>query len=84
MSSMHHGVSKIRVVYDKFGEKEIAIIGIAAVRGKIDLKDFLANENVTWPNIHEENPSTIMNGYNINLYPTTYLVDPNGKIIATN
>ncbi|WP_339704833.1 TlpA disulfide reductase family protein [uncultured Kriegella sp.] len=76
--------TKIRAVYDKFSEKEIAIIGIADVAGNIDLKDFLADENVTWPNIHEENPSTIMNGYNINLYPTTYLVDPNGKIIATN
>ena len=75
---------KIKEVFDKFSEKEFAIIGVADVRGKIDLKDFLADKNVTWPNIHEENSSTIIKGYAINTWPTTYLVDPDGKIIATN
>ncbi len=75
---------KIKEVYDKFSEKEIAIIGIADVRGNMDMKKFLEDKNVTWPNINEEDSSTIIKGYNINSWPTTYLVDPNGKIIATN
>lgn len=75
---------KIKEVYDTFSHDAITIIGIADIRGKINAKEFLVDKNVTWLNINGKSPSTVMSGYNINSYPTTYLIDPNGKIIATN
>lgn len=74
----------IKEVYDKFSKNDIEIIGVADIRGKIDAKKFLQDKEVTWSNIDEKNPSTIIKGYTINSWPTTYLIDPNGKIIATN
>lgn len=75
---------KIKEVYDKFGQNDIEIIGIVDVRGKIDIKKFIIDQNVTWSNIDEKNPKTTNQGYKINSYPTSYLIDPNGKIIATD
>ena len=74
----------IKKVYDKFDGNEIAIIGIADIRGKIDIKEFALKFNVTWPTIDEKASSTSTNGYVINSWPTTYLIDPKGKIISTN
>ncbi|WP_051590781.1 TlpA family protein disulfide reductase [Flavobacterium daejeonense] len=75
---------KIKEVYDKFSHKDLEIIGIADVRGKIDINKFIIDQNVTWPTIDEKHPKTISKGYQIISYPTSYLIDPNGKIIATD
>ncbi|WP_163393696.1 TlpA disulfide reductase family protein [Flavobacterium limi] len=72
---------KIKEVFDKFSQNDIEIIGIVDVRGKIDIKKFIKDQNVTWQNIDEKNPLTINKGYNVNSWPTTYLIDPSGKII---
>ncbi|MCI9846432.1 TlpA family protein disulfide reductase [Flavobacterium pectinovorum] len=72
---------KIKEVFDKFSQNDIEIIGIVDVRGKMDIKNFINNQNVTWQNIDEKNPLTINKGYNVNSWPTTYLIDPDGKII---
>lgn len=75
---------KIKAVYDKFSQNDIEIIGIADIRGKKNAKNFLNDKEVTWQNIEEKNPSTNIKGYSINSYPTSYLIDRNGKIIATD
>ncbi len=75
---------KIKEVFDKFSPKNIEIIGIVDVRGKTDIKEFITDKNVSWSTIDDKNPQTIIKGYSINSYPTTYLIDPNGKIIATD
>lgn len=72
---------KIKQVFDKFSQNDVEIIGIVDVRGKIDIKKFIKDQNVTWQNIDEKNPLTINKGYNVNSWPTTYLIDPSGKII---
>lgn len=74
----------IKKVYDKFDNNEIAIIGIADIRGRIDIKEFALKYNITWPTIDEKDSSTRSEGYIINSWPTTYLIDPMGKIIETN
>lgn len=75
---------QIKEVYDKFNKNDIEIIGVADIRGEIDAKKFLNDKEVTWSNIDDKNPLTIINGYSIKSWPTTYLIDPNGKIIATD
>lgn len=75
---------EINKAYDKFSKSEFQVIGIADIRGNIDAKEFAKDKNVTWPTIVEQNSSTINKGYTINTWPTSYLIDPTGKIIATN
>lgn len=74
----------IKKAYDKFSRNEIEIIGIADIRGKIDIAQFVAKHDITWSTIDEGDSLTNTKGYNINSWPTTYLIDPTGKIIATN
>lgn len=74
----------IKEVYDKFSKNDIEIIGVLDIRGEIDAKKFLNDKEVTWSTIDDKNPLTIINGYSIKSFPTTYLIDPNGKIIATD
>lgn len=75
----------IKEVYEKIDRSKLEIIGIVEDRtpdGKI--KEFLQKKGVTWPNINIITKSTNIKGYNIRSYPTTYLINPNGVIIATN
>jgi thiol-disulfide isomerase/thioredoxin len=74
----------IKEVYEKFSKNDIEIIGVADIRSKIDAKKFLNDKEITWSTIDDKNPLTMINGYSIKSFPTTYLIDPNGKIIATD
>ncbi|WP_248723708.1 TlpA disulfide reductase family protein [Seonamhaeicola sp. ML3] len=74
----------INETYNKFNRSEIEFIGIADIRKNIDIKKFVKEKNINWPTINEAEKTTITKGYNINSWPTTYLIDPNGRIIATN
>ena len=74
----------IQGAFDKFNKNDIEIISVVDIRGKIDIQKFLKDKGVTWPTIDDKNPATSINGYNIKSFPTTYLIDPKGVIIATN
>ena len=39
---------------------------------------------MTWPQILQDEDKTILKKYNIYGYPTTYLINPQGKIIEKN
>lgn len=75
----------IKEVYQKYGQNQLEIIGIVDDRtsdGKI--KEFIQKKGLTWPNIKMNIKSTNIQNYDIRGYPTTYLINPNGVIIATN
>lgn len=74
----------INETYNQFNSNEIQFIGVADIRAKTDLKKFVNEKDINWPTIDEAEASTITKGYNINSWPTTYLIDPTGIIIATN
>lgn len=74
----------IKEVYQKFNKNELEIIGVVDDRTGGEIKEFIQNKNLNWPNINKKTKSTNIEGYDINSYPTTYLIDPNGLIIATN
>jgi predicted nucleotidyltransferase len=70
-------------VYAKYKDKGFVIIGIA--NDKLDsLKKYVEQEQITWPQIIQEEDKTILKKYNIYGYPTTYLIDPQGKIKEKN
>jgi len=50
--------------------------------GKI--KTFLKNKNVSWSTIIKSASTTKTKGYNIQSWPTSFLIAPDGKIITTN
>lgn len=74
---------KLMEVYSKHSAKNFSIIGIAK-DSEEGLKKFLKDKNVPWPQIVQNTDSQIIEDYNISSYPTTFLIDPEGKIIAKN
>lgn len=71
--------------YKTFSRDEFEIVGVvydALTKGKIN--QFLKDKNVIWPTISANLPTTNMKGYEINSYPTSYLLAPDGTIIAAN
>lgn len=74
----------MKEVYEKFDRNQLEIIGVVDDRTGGKIKEFIQNKNLIWPNINLNIKSTIIQGYDVKSYPTTYLIDPNGIIIATN
>lgn len=75
---------KIKEVYEKYDRNQLEIIGVVDDRTRGKIKEFIKGKNLIWPNINMEIKSTNIKGYNIKSYPTTYLINPDGIIIATN
>ena len=71
-------------VYEEFDRSNVEIIGIVDDRTNGNIKQFIKDKNVIWPNINMTALTTDISGYEINSYPTSYLIDPDGKIIATD
>ncbi|MFD2147647.1 TlpA family protein disulfide reductase [Mucilaginibacter antarcticus] len=73
----------IKKVYNLYKNKNFEIIGIVDERSPNATARLLKLHNVNWPNIIMGKSATQIKGYeDINSYPTTYLIDPTGKIIA--
>lgn len=74
----------IKEAYEKFDRNQLEIIGIVDDRTGGKIKEFIQKKNLIWPNINMNIKSTTIQGYNVSSYPTTYLINPKGVIIATN
>lgn len=73
----------IRAVYDRYKNKNLEIIGVLEERGKGSAIRLLKMHNVNWPIILTNGRTTRVTGYeDINSWPTTFLIDPTGKLIG--
>lgn len=48
------------------------------------LKSFVEKQELGWPQIAQDQDKSILKLYNVLGYPTTYLIDPEGRIVAKN
>lgn len=70
--------------YLKYDRKRFEIIGILDERDPSVTAKLFKEGNLIWPTIKMNTKGTDMNGYNIGSYPTSYLIDPQGTIIAVD
>ncbi|NRF37167.1 TlpA disulfide reductase family protein [Pedobacter foliorum] len=68
--------------YTKFSRKQFEIIGVVDERSEGGTLPLLKMHNVIWPNIKTNTVGTVINGYSVISYPTTFLIDPEGRVIA--
>ncbi len=74
---------KFLSIYEKYGTKNFEIIGISIDREK-DLPNWkrkIVELNINWKNYWDEN-SDFSRKMNVSKYPTNFLLDPDGNIIA--
>jgi len=74
----------IRKVYDTFSSDQVTIIGVVEDDYNGKIKKFLDDKQVFWPTIVKRSSTTKADSYNVQSWPTSFLIDPNGKIITTN
>jgi thiol-disulfide isomerase/thioredoxin len=66
--------------YDKYSINQLEIIGVVDERSAGSASSLIKKHNLRWPNIKTNTDGTITKGYNIISYPTTFLLDKEGKI----
>jgi thiol-disulfide isomerase/thioredoxin len=70
--------------YDKYTRDQLEIIGVVDERSTGSAANLVKKHQLKWPNIQTNTEGTITNGFNIISYPTTFLLDKEGRIIAQN
>lgn len=72
---------KLKSIYEKYKSKNFKLIGIA--NDKLEaLNKFVKENNIEWSQIIQENDKSIISDYNVVAYPTTFLIDEEGKILV--
>jgi peroxiredoxin len=74
-----HELPNLKKLGKSISGEKLQIIGIAQDK-KSDLSSFLKTYNLTYQNVIAN--SETLDKYNITRYPTTFLISPEGKIIA--
>lgn len=77
-------IPNLKEVYDSTDRDLFEIVGIICESEPEDIQSTIQKHQISWPQIVSTDSNQIRELYNINSYPTTLLIDPNGKIIAKN
>ncbi|MEP6610307.1 MAG: TlpA disulfide reductase family protein [Mucilaginibacter sp.] len=76
---------KLADVYKKFSRDKFEMIGVLDENNYSIATKLLHDNNVSWPTIQLHDAKTNIEGYApIVSFPSSYLIDPKGKIIAVN
>jgi peroxiredoxin len=71
-------------MYENLDKSKIDIIGIVAESPSDALEKMIDQYGITWTQILSDETNAIKQKYGIHSYPTTFLIDPEGIIIAKN
>lgn len=74
-------IPTLKEIFQKYSGKNFKLIGIANDTEE-KLKTFVKQHEIGWPQILQQKSKEIINLYGVDSYPTTFLIDPTGKIIA--
>ncbi len=72
-------------IYDKYRLEDVAVLGVNVQKDskeipKEDVLDWIVEKKITFPIVFDDEGDAIEN-YNINGYPTTYVIDKEGYIV---
>lgn len=76
----------IKALYEEFHERGFEIIGISLDEEREKLDAYLAKEMLPWPNYFDGQgwEGDLVTKYRIESIPTTFLIGPDGKIVAVD
>ncbi|NGP88468.1 TlpA family protein disulfide reductase [Fodinibius halophilus] len=78
-------IPNLKEAYSIFSDKNFEIVGICVDQNIKQVRDFVKERNIKWPQIYEpygQVDQPISNLYRVTGYPTQYLVNPDGNIVA--
>jgi peroxiredoxin len=76
----------VLATYKKYHDKGFEIIGISLDKDKAKLESFIAEKEMAWPQYFDGKgwDNELSNRYAVSSIPATFLLGPDGKIIATS
>jgi peroxiredoxin len=74
----------LKAIHHKVKESRVQFVGIVGNDNPAHLRKFLNKSSIPWPQILSDNNNKFIERYNIVIYPSTMLIDPDGRIIAKN
>lgn len=72
---------KLKAVYEGLDKDKVEFLGVANDKPGA-LAKILEKEAIAWEQIICENEEGMLNDYNIHAYPTSFIIDPQGVIVA--
>jgi thiol-disulfide isomerase/thioredoxin len=74
----------LKSLYEETSRDQFEIIGIVGDSDEPTLVNLLNKHQLPWEQIYSTKEHDLIAQFDINRYPSTFLVDPNGKIIGVN
>ncbi len=74
----------LKQAYSQSSRDLIEFIGIVSHDTPKELKTYLEREDIHWPQIQSDQANHLVETYKILTYPTTILIDPEGKVLLTH
>lgn len=73
----------LKSIYNEYQNENITLVGIANDNFE-ELQDFVKKQEIDWEQILQSEDKSIIADYGVTGYPTTFFIDPDGKIISKN
>ncbi|MDO5979076.1 peroxiredoxin family protein [Flavivirga spongiicola] len=77
-------IPNLKDIYGKIDKSKFEIIGIVGDSSKESLKKIIEKDSISWPQILSTESNKIKESYGVQGYPSTFLLNPQGVIIAKN
>lgn len=79
-------IPHLKFLHSKYSEDELQIIGVSLDTNTEKLMNFIAKEEMHWPQIIQDNKydDEITSKYNVYIIPRSFIIGRDGKIVAKN
>lgn len=77
-------IPDLKKAYDATRREDIEFLGVAVFDTKEKLKSAIEKYQLNWPQVLDSDATQFKESYNVTDYPTSFLIDQKGKIIAKN
>lgn len=74
----------LKELYSKVDKSKFEIVGIVGDSPSKALKKMIEKQSINWPQILSDDTNSIKETYGVHGYPTTFLLNPEGIIVAKN
>lgn len=81
-------IPELKKINTEFKQDKFVLVSVAYDRDPEKVNDFIDKENMNWEHVfvnqNQENKNSLIGKLKVYSYPTTILINPDGKIIARN
>lgn len=77
-------IPNLKKAYDMTNRNDVEFLGVAVFDTKETLKKTITKYHINWPQVLNSDANKFKENYNVIGYPTSFLIDKKGKIIAKN